>query len=224
MSGYAATETNVISVSANRVTNVDHAIEALAMSQIRGTLKTQANLPTVGWKVFADLDLDAVWDEDEPMAVTDSQGRYSIAGLAAGEYSVRADLPAGWSHVGDDSRILVSLSANAVSANNDFTVRPTNTSVSGGVHFVTVPGTTVEARQIYRYVSLATNLTQTPNVYDLSLAPDGMVIDASKGMIAWRPTIDQIGAHNVIVRATMVRAVSHFTHFESKLPVRTLPR
>ncbi len=29
-----------------------------------------------------------------------------------------------------------------------------------------------------------------------------MVIDSAKGMIAWRPTIEQIGAHDVIVRAT----------------------
>ncbi len=97
---------------------------------------------------------------------------------------------------------LVSLSANAVSANHDFTLRPTNSSVSGGVHFVTIPRTTVESRQLYRYASLATNLTQTPIAYDLSLAPNGMVIDASKGLIAWRPTIDQVGGHDVIVRAT----------------------
>ncbi len=202
VAGYAANETNVVPVSANRATNVDHAIEALTMSQIRGTLTTEGNRPAAGWKVFADLDLDANWDENEPMALTDSRGRYSIAGLSAGQYSVRADLPAGWSHVGDESRILVTLSANTASSNNNFILRPTNTSVSGGVHFVTVPSTTVEARQLYRYASLATNLTQTPIVYDLSVAPEGMVVDSSNGMIAWRPTIDQIGAHDVVVRAT----------------------
>ncbi len=68
VSGYAATGANVASVSANRATNVDHAIQALTMSQIRGTLTTEGNRPAVGWKVFADLDLDASWDENEPMA------------------------------------------------------------------------------------------------------------------------------------------------------------
>ncbi len=123
--------------------------------------------------MFADLDLDAFWDENEPMALTDSAGRYSIAGLAAGQYSVRTDQPAGWSHVGNSATILVTLGANAVSSDNNFTLRPANTSVSGGIHFVTVPGTTVEARQLYRYASVATSLTSAPLVYDLSLAPEG---------------------------------------------------
>ncbi len=38
--------------------------------------------------------------------------------------------------------------------------------------------------------------------YDLSLAPDGMTVDPNTGLTAWRPTIDQVGEHLVILRAT----------------------
>ncbi len=50
VAGYADTETDDVAVSANRVTNVDHAIESLTMSQIRGKLTTESNQAPVGWK------------------------------------------------------------------------------------------------------------------------------------------------------------------------------
>ncbi len=38
--------------------------------------------------------------------------------------------------------------------------------------------------------------------YDLSVAPEGISIDPATGLIAWRPTLAQVGEHLVVVRAT----------------------
>ena len=204
VAGYSPAGPASASVTANRTSTLDRAIESLALGQIRGLLKTETNQPIANWKVFADLDLDALLDENEPVATTDSQGSYAIAGLSAGEYTIRTSLPAGWSNLAGNVGLPVSLGPSLISAGNDFTLRPTNTSVTGGVHFVTTPSTTAEARQVYRYAALATNLNKTTIAYDLSLAPSGMVIDPVSGLIAWRPTIEQVGEHSVVVRATDV--------------------
>ena len=44
-----------------------------------------------GVRVFIDIDGDGVFDANEPSAVTDSSGRYSIGNLFNGEYTVRVD-------------------------------------------------------------------------------------------------------------------------------------
>ncbi len=202
VAGYAANETNVASVSANRATNVDHAIQALTMSQIRGTLTTEGNRPAAGWKVFADLDLDANWDENEPMGLTDSQGRYSLPVWLRASTRCELTCPQVGATPGVDSNILVSLSANAVSASNDFTLRPTNASVSGGVHFVTIPSTTVESATTLSLRFASHEPYSNGHRLRLNLGTRWHGCRLVKGMIAWRPTIDQVGAHDVIIRAT----------------------
>ncbi len=202
VAGYSPVGPTSVPVKANRVATLDRAIEILALGQIQGLVRTETNQPIANWKVFADLDLDALLDENEPVATTDSRGSYAIAGLPAGQYTVRTSLPAGWSNLAGNAGLPVALGPSMISASNNFTLRPTNTSVTGGVHFVTTPMISVEARQVYRYAALAINLNQTSIEYDLSLAPTGMAIDPVRGLIAWRPTIEQVGEHSVIVRAT----------------------
>ena len=48
-----------------------------------------------GWRIYIDQNANGEWDEGEPSALTDSNGQYAIAGLAAGTYTVAEQLQAG---------------------------------------------------------------------------------------------------------------------------------
>jgi large repetitive protein len=180
----------------------DIAIAQLALSQIQGKLETEDGDDISYWKVYADLDNDSERDPNEPMAMSDRAGNYALSGLNAGTYRIRTETPAGWTDAAGRDGLLVTLAANAILSGNNFTLEPTNTSVTGGVHFVTTPASTIEARQTFRYPSIALGITSESIVYDLSLAPDGMTIDPATGLTAWRPTIAQVGEHTIIIRAT----------------------
>ncbi|QDV25752.1 FG-GAP-like repeat-containing protein [Aureliella helgolandensis] len=191
-----------VSVTANDETVFDLAIEQLSLSHIRGQLLTGDAEAIAYWKVYADLDGDGTPDENEPMAVTDRNGDYALTGLDAGTYTIRPDLAAGWADRAGRDGLTVNLAADEISTGNDFTLEATNTSVTGGVNFVTRPSTTIEARQTFRYASIAIGISADAIAYDLSLAPEGMTIDPHTGLVAWRPSIDQVGEHLVILRAT----------------------
>ncbi|MFG0255328.1 MAG: FG-GAP-like repeat-containing protein, partial [Rhodopirellula sp. JB053] len=153
------------------VENYDLAIEALSLSQIRGQLQTEDGDAIAYWKVFADLDGDGQRGDDEPMAMSDRDGNYALSGLDAGTYNIKPDVPAGWVDSAGRDGLDVVLAADAIATDNDFVLEPTNTSVTGGVHFVTVPATEVEARQTFRYAAVAMGISKPAITYDLSLAP-----------------------------------------------------
>ncbi len=189
-------------LEAAAATNYDLAIEQLSLGQIRGQLLTEDAEAIAYWKVFADLDDDGAHGENEPLAITDRNGDYALTGLAAGTYKIRTELPAGWADTAGRDGLTVTLTDDEISAGNDFALEPTNTSVTGGVHFVTMPITTIEARQTFRYSAVAMGVANGEITYDLSLAPEGMTVDPNTGFTAWRPSIDQVGEHLVILRAT----------------------
>lgn len=189
-------------VTANTETALDLALQQFSLSHIRGQLQTENGDAIAFWEAYADLNEDGRHDDNEPIAITDRDGNYALTGLTAGTYKIRTELPAGWNDIAGPDGLLVTLSANEISAGNDFTVEPSNTSVTGGIHFVTRPVTNIEARQTFRYASVAMGIANQAMAYDLSLAPDGMTVDPRTGLTAWRPAIDQVGEHLVILRAT----------------------
>ncbi len=201
VAGYQMPDPRNLEVAANPATVSDLAIEQLALSQVRGQLRT-ADDAIAFWKVYADLDGDGTRDDDEPMAVTDRNGNYALTDLSAGNYTLRPDLPAGWTDTAGREGLTVALAADEILADQDFVLAATNTSVSGGVHFVTMPNTSIEARQTFRYASVAMSIGNESIFYDLSLAPAGMTVDPHSGLVAWRPTLSQVGEHVVILRAT----------------------
>ncbi|WP_182865076.1 FG-GAP-like repeat-containing protein [Rhodopirellula sp. JC639] len=187
--------------SSDPATSYDLAINALTLSQIRGQLKTEDDTPIAFWKVFADLDQDGQRDPSEPMAISDRDGHYALAGLSAGDYKLLTDTPAGWIDAAAIDGLMVTLGEDEVNENNDFVLRPTNTSVAAGLHFVTTAPSAIEARETFTYASVAMAINEAEIQYDLPLAPEGMVVDPATGLIAWRPTIAQVGSHTVILRA-----------------------
>ena len=200
--GYERPAASDVAVAASAATELDFAIEQLALSHIRGRLATDAGDDIANWKVFADLNNDGLRGENEPMATSDRDGNFALIGLAAGDYTIRPDLPAGWVEADGADGLNVNLLADQVSTDNDFVLVPTNASVTGGVHFLTAPQTDIVARDTFRYASIAVGISDESISYDVALGPDGLTIDANTGLVAWRPTINQVGEHSVVLRAT----------------------
>ncbi|WP_164101843.1 FG-GAP-like repeat-containing protein [Candidatus Laterigemmans baculatus] len=201
-SGFATPTGAEVEVAASEETDLDWAMEPLPLGQIRGRVATADEAPLAYWKVFADLDADGVHAPEEPAALTDLDGRYAISGLSSGEYRLAVDLLAGWALADGEPEHLVTVPGETIVDDKNFVVRPTSTSVAAGVHFVTSPTTTIRARDIYRYSAAAVGIGGQDLTYDLSLAPEGLSVDRQSGRVAWRPTIDQIGQHSIVLRAT----------------------
>jgi len=49
-----------------------------------------------GWRVYADRNANGTWDDDEPFTRSDADGAYVLPVAAPGTYTVRVELPAGW--------------------------------------------------------------------------------------------------------------------------------
>ena len=68
----------------------------------------------------------------------------------------------------------------------------------------------VVAGSVYRYDVEATDADTDPLSFDLPLRPAGMTIQPASGVIAWNPQDEQVGVHDVIVRA---RDIEQFRDF-----------
>ncbi len=202
LAGFETPAIGNVLVTANISRAVDLAMEQLELGQIQGQLRTEDLDAIAYWKVYADLDSDGELDAGEPIALSDRGGNFALSGLSAGNYTIRTELPAGWSTAVGTNGQAVNLAANAISTGNNFTLKPNNTSVTSGLHFVTTPTLAVEARQTFRYSSVAIGILTEAIRYDLSVAPEGMSIDPATGLVAWRPTTAQVGEHLVMLRAT----------------------
>ncbi|MFN0054155.1 MAG: putative Ig domain-containing protein [Planctomycetales bacterium] len=65
---------------------------------------------------------------------------------------------------------------------------------------VSAPITTAVGDKLYRYSAFATDEDNDPLRFDLVLAPDRMTVDATSGVVIWRPTAGDVGDNDVILR------------------------
>jgi RHS repeat-associated protein len=68
--------------------------------------------------------------------------------------------------------------------------------------FSSVPLTQIEAGRNYRYEVLATHAETLPITYQLVVAPEGLIIDRHSGVATWQTESDDIGSHQVVIRAS----------------------
>jgi Putative Ig domain len=66
--------------------------------------------------------------------------------------------------------------------------------------FTSTPGTTAVAGQVYLYHATAFDADGDPIQFDLPVHPEGMAVDPASGVVAWRPTSDEVGVQNVVLR------------------------
>ena len=202
--GFAIPPARIVSVISQQVTNSDIAAQPLLPGQVRGRL-TQANpsQPLANQQVFADLNGNGLWDDGEPTTTTDAEGRDAIGGLSAGSYTLRVQTQAAWqvTQPAAAAHDVVLASHDDLLEDLDFVIQPSNSIAAAVPQIVTAPPRTAAVGQPYRYAVSAISRDGRPIVYSLSLAPAGMVIDASTGQIVWTPTGKQTGSQQVIVRA-----------------------
>ncbi|WP_182864853.1 putative Ig domain-containing protein [Rhodopirellula sp. JC639] len=162
---------------------------------------SEVSLP--GWIVFIDSNDNMVLDPGERFTETDSEGHFEFQNLAGGDYSVRQVVQQGWSpSFPVDNGYTIRLNPGQSATNVSFV----NSDVSGGENQRPVitgsAMTETTLGDLYRYDVVATDHENDGLEFRLPLAPDGMTIHPDLGSIAWLPTEDQLGGHNVVMQVS----------------------
>ena len=153
------------------------------------------------WLIYLDQNGNGRFDPEEQFTTSDAGGNYSFPDLAPGTYTVALEgqrgseqtAPAGSNH-------LVILAGGEVAGGRDFGVvtlpdaanRPP--SIIGDAPAQATSGTS------YRYQPGTSDPDGDSLKFDLPVKPTGMVVDPMTGVVAWVPTREQLGAHDVILR------------------------
>lgn len=151
--------------------------------------------------VYIDRNANGIRDAFDFSATTNDVGQYQIANLLPGTYDLVLEgqfgsvttAPAGGNatvNLLDGDELTIDFTTTSVGANTE-QARPTITSAGP---------TTIEAGQLLHYAALVANPDGRPVEFDLPVAPDGMAVDASTGVVVWRPNVTQVGEHRVLLR------------------------
>ena len=160
-----------------------------------------------GWTVYLDLNRNSRLDAEEPATVTDPAGKYVFHDLTPGRYSVRQVVEEGWRQTTVNVRqeIMVAPGDSVYQVDfgnkrgNDVGNEPTSASENNAPQFVSSPPATASAGEAFAYSSIAFDPNGDPLAFTLPVKPDGMTINPDTGRIAWLPSADQIGTHQVVV-------------------------
>ncbi|HAB17981.1 MAG TPA: hypothetical protein DCE44_16220, partial [Verrucomicrobiales bacterium] len=152
-----------------------------------------------GWEVYLDLNRNSRRDIGEPTGTTDFQG-YVIGGVPSGTYSLALEVLPGWSVA------VPSTGAHEITLGDEeliersFIVRE---GLDPDPHFVSVPGPqTVRVGSSFVYQPITRGFDSGTLRYELISPPFGMVVHTNTGLLAWRPSRDELGVHEVIIRAS----------------------
>ena len=107
------------------------------------------------------------------------------------------------SQLGDHNVTVRVTDADGLFDTQPFTITVTEPQPNEPPVITSAPVTTATENLLYNYDVEATD----PNAGDiltfsLDLAPSGMAIDETSGLVQWTPAISQLGDHNVTVRVT----------------------
>ena len=95
----------------------------------------------------------------------------------------------------------IQLKAGEIIKNIDFGNTKINQTIPNqSPAFISIFPTTAQADQLFRHNAKAIDPDGDRLTYSLSLKPEGMTIDENTGLIAWKPTAEQLGTHEVILR------------------------
>ena len=165
-----------------------------------GDPEVTPELGLVNWTVYLDSNANGQRDVGEKFIVTDQHGRYIFDNLAPGHYVVSVEPQFGWKTTSPQPIFAIDLLPDQPSYGNDFGVLPENgTNENHPPVFMSAPPAVSTVGQVLQYAAEATDADGDPLRYDLIIAPQGMVVD-SEGLVIWRPSASQVGAHDVILR------------------------
>ncbi|AFY54222.1 RHS repeat-associated core domain protein [Rivularia sp. PCC 7116] len=159
--------------------------------------------------VYLDLNNNSVLDPEEPKQITKQPGEngnyyYSFDNLLPGDYTVRQVVPENYFETTPASGSFVdTVSATDNTFTHAFGIarKDNNSLVNQNPVFTSTPPTErLEVGEKFIYQALATDADLDSLTFDLSLAPEGMIVDAELGLVLWQPTQEQIGIPGTLLR------------------------
>jgi hypothetical protein len=158
-------------------------------------VSTGKNLPPLpGVSVYADLDQDEQRDVDEPFSLTDAQGNYSLT-LAPGTYQIRQEA----SPVNGSGLHTVTVNRNQTLQHIDF-ANFTGLGSNVAPQILSTPLSQGSVNTLFRYQAVVQDQNLDAIRYDLPLKPEGMVVDPDTGAVFWKPSSNQVGKQDVMLR------------------------
>ncbi|QDU59615.1 tRNA3(Ser)-specific nuclease WapA precursor [Planctomycetes bacterium Pan216] len=156
-----------------------------------------------GWTVFLDYDGDGRRDFNESWTLTDRYGQYVFPNLQPGNYTVALEAPPLWLVTTPSSgRYTHSLIAGQTVNTDNFGLRfDEGASSNQPPMFSGTPETVSVVGDLYTYSPSAIDPEGQDVYLELLAGPAGMVLDEVGGTLSWVPVADQVGPHDVTVRA-----------------------
>lgn len=155
-----------------------------------------------GRVVYVDANRNGRRDSEERFCMTDANGQYALTNLAAGTYVVREESQVGWLQTAPANQLFILTVTNSQTIYNiDFGNYKAAEAIGNmPPRFFTAPVTNVTAQETYLYDAEASDPNGDLLLFDLAVRPVGMTIDPATGIIGWTPRLDEVGAHNVLLR------------------------
>ncbi len=154
-----------------------------------------------GWVIYSDQNDNQRRDAGEQFAVTDQQGNYALDRLPPGSYVIREELHPQWNQSlpGNGDSYQIELAHGQIVSGIDFGNYPTGSGNESPVFTSTPPSIAAAGNQL-RYDATATDVDHDALVFDVVVKPQGMAVSPTDGVLVWRPRLDQLGLHDVILR------------------------
>ena len=151
--------------------------------------------------IYLDENRNGLRDQSERFTATNTDGTHTFGDLAPGTYVVAQEGHRGWEQTAPAGRTYeITVTRGSLADGNDFGNQELGQATNRVPVFNSAPPTEGRAGEIYRYLVSATDPDGDALQFDLPVHPVGMTIDGSSGALAWRPTVDQIGFQDVVLR------------------------
>lgn len=153
--------------------------------------------------VYIDDNKNGYPDDNERQTLTDAAGRYVFEDLLPGTYTIRSVTPAGWTltspfHSSHEQVIYGAQDVNTVHFANE---RVTRDESGTPPEFLSLPDLAIGSGELFQYEALATDPDGSQVAYELVLGPSNATLDPTSGKLFWRPSSEDSGQHNFILRA-----------------------
>ena len=181
--------------------------------------------------VYLDLNNNGTLDSDEPWQLTQADDTPSLLGnepfqfsfdnLLPGSYTLRQVVPNGYTQTAPvTDAFLATITLEGSDLTYLFGNHRTSTPVNQNPVFTTTPPSdTLLVGDTLRYQVQASDGDADELTYELTLAPDGAVIDGETGYLVWQPTAEQVGSANLMVRVSDGRGGFDLQYFQLEVEV-----
>lgn len=153
--------------------------------------------------VYLDKNGNKRRDTGDLTATTDSNGFFTFRNLNSGTHTIRQELRSEWkvSEGSVASRQVTVTNGGAVWEVSFGNVPRGSNDQNGSPSFVSAPITVARVWLPYRYAANAADPEGDDVLYRLVSGPQGMVIDDASGVVVWEPNANEVGSHEVILKA-----------------------